>query len=133
MIASGSSNGTAMLIATDENTLRSWSRRSTRSESTNEDVTSAPKNSNGGANVPIYEGYGTPLQHGHGKEVTSISWTKEGNLVTCNDNKTARLWREDRNEARWLRERAVAEPASVVDCVWAQGPGDGGEVEGLGI
>ncbi|KAK5098379.1 hypothetical protein LTS08_006512 [Lithohypha guttulata] len=52
--------------------------------------------------LPIYY-HGTPLIHGHNKEVTSVAWNSEGNLVTASDDFTIRCWREDANIARRLR------------------------------
>lgn len=52
---------------------------------------------------PIYESFGTALVRGHGKEVTSLSFTSEGNLVSIGDDFRARCWREDRENARHLR------------------------------
>lgn len=52
---------------------------------------------------PIYEAHGTALVRGHTKEVTSLSFTSEGNLVTISDDFRARCWREDRDNARHLR------------------------------
>lgn len=52
---------------------------------------------------PIYEQHGTALIRGHTKEVTSLSFTSEGNLVTISDDFRARCWREDRESAKTLR------------------------------
>ena len=52
---------------------------------------------------PIYEAHGTALVRGHTKEVTSLSFTSEGNLITISDDFRARCWREDRDNARHLR------------------------------
>lgn len=52
---------------------------------------------------PIYE-LGTALKGGHRSEVSSLSWTSEGNLVSASDDVTVRCWREDREEARSLRQ-----------------------------
>ncbi|KAJ9650136.1 hypothetical protein H2198_010552 [Neophaeococcomyces mojaviensis] len=53
--------------------------------------------------LPIYY-HGTPLIRGHRKEVTSLAWSTEGNLVTTSDDFTVRCWREDQHKARKLRE-----------------------------
>ena len=53
--------------------------------------------------LPIYY-HGTPLVHGHSKEVTSVAWSSEGNLVTASDDFTLRCWREDAKQARQLRD-----------------------------
>jgi WD40 repeat protein len=46
---------------------------------------------------------GTALIGAHSKEVTSLAWTNEGNLVSISDDFTARCWREDPARARDLR------------------------------
>jgi WD40 repeat protein len=46
---------------------------------------------------------GTPLFHGHSKEVTGVSWSSEGNLVSISDDFKVRCWREDANKARRIR------------------------------
>ena len=52
--------------------------------------------------IPIYE-VGTPLVQGHQKEVTSLTWTSDGSLVSVSDDYTARRWVEDQATARELR------------------------------
>ncbi|SMY21556.1 unnamed protein product [Zymoseptoria tritici ST99CH_1A5] len=46
---------------------------------------------------------GTALVEAHKKEVTSVTWTNEGNLISISDDFTARCWREDAGRARDLR------------------------------
>ncbi|KAK7559466.1 Lethal(2)denticleless protein [Phyllosticta citricarpa] len=53
--------------------------------------------------VPIFAHHGTPLVRGHQKEVTSLTWTSEGDLVSVGDDYAARCWREDAELARILR------------------------------
>jgi WD40 repeat protein len=53
--------------------------------------------------VPIYY-TGTPLVRGHGNEVTSVTWSSEGSLVTISDDLTARCWREEAENARAMRQ-----------------------------
>ena len=43
--------------------------------------------------LPIYN-VGTALVQGHEREVTGVSWTHDGELVSISDDHTARLWRE---------------------------------------
>ncbi len=43
--------------------------------------------------IPIYE-TGTPLVRGHANEVTALSWTTEGELISIGDDFQARCWRE---------------------------------------
>ncbi|KAJ5740340.1 hypothetical protein N7493_000212 [Penicillium malachiteum] len=52
--------------------------------------------------IPIYQS-GTPLIEGHSKEVTTMSWTYDGDLVTVGDDYIIRCWREG-PEARELRK-----------------------------
>ena len=54
--------------------------------------------------LPIYH-HGTSLTRGHHKEVTSVSWTSEGNLITSSDDFTTRCWRENAANARTLRTK----------------------------
>ncbi|KAJ6144753.1 hypothetical protein N7470_008648 [Penicillium chermesinum] len=51
--------------------------------------------------IPIYQS-GTPLIEGHNKEVTDVSWTVDGDLISVSDDYSARCWREG-PEARELR------------------------------
>lgn len=52
--------------------------------------------------IPIHNNLGTPLLEGHKKEVTSVSWTFDGDLVTLGDDYVARCWREG-PQAREMR------------------------------
>lgn len=56
--------------------------------------------------LPIYY-HGTPLINGHSKEVTSLVWSSEGQLVSASDDYTVRCWRDtkarDGKDAVWLR------------------------------
>ncbi|KAK5148757.1 hypothetical protein LTR04_000552 [Oleoguttula sp. CCFEE 6159] len=67
--------------------------------------------------IPIYE-QGTALIRGHQKEVTSLTWTSEGELVTVGDDFTARCWREG-GEARELRRGGEAGGRRWA-CGWAE-------------
>jgi len=70
-------------------------------------------------NLPIYY-HGTPLTHGHNKEVTSVVWTSEGNLVTASDDFNIRCWREGAKEARQLRDlNQKKDAASLLRKGWA--------------
>lgn len=79
----------------DDIELPSFSRPQSRSTSM------APPSEKRGP--PIYDSFGTALVRGHTKEVTSLSFTSEGNLVTIGDDFTGRCWREDRENAKHLR------------------------------
>ncbi|CAK3974335.1 related to WD40 repeat-containing L2DTL [Lecanosticta acicola] len=52
--------------------------------------------------------HGTALVRAHNKEVTSLAWTTEGNLISVSDDFTARCWREDAQKARELRQGGEA-------------------------
>jgi len=47
--------------------------------------------------------HGTPLIRGHEKEVTAVTWTSEGSLVTASDDFRSRCWREGALKAREMR------------------------------
>lgn len=66
--------------------------------------------------IPIYES-GTPLVGGHDKEVSAVSWTVDGELVTVSDDYTARCWREG-PDARDLRTGGETEGRRW-GCGWA--------------
>lgn len=66
--------------------------------------------------IPIYE-HGTPLIRGHDAEVTSVSWTRSGTLVSVGDDFRVRRWRQG-NEARDLRLNGEAEGRRW-QCGWA--------------
>ena len=66
--------------------------------------------------VPIYQS-GTPLVEGHKKEVSAVSWTADGELVTVSDDYSARCWREG-PEARDLRTGGEADGRRW-KCGWA--------------
>ncbi|KAJ5497255.1 hypothetical protein N7463_009242 [Penicillium fimorum] len=66
--------------------------------------------------IPIHQS-GTPLIEGHQKEVTGISWTPSGDLITVSDDYSARCWREG-SEARELRNGGETEGKRWM-CGWA--------------
>lgn len=51
--------------------------------------------------IPIYN-VGTALVQGHTRELTDVTWTHGGELVTLGDDYSARLWREGK-QAREIR------------------------------
>jgi WD40 repeat protein len=51
--------------------------------------------------IPIYS-VGTALVGGHSREVTDVTWTHDGDLITLSDDHVARLWREG-PQARQMR------------------------------
>lgn len=126
MLAVGSSDGSPMLFPTDETMLKRTvnppSRPST-SDSTIPGTRLANRRSLGSFHarmndtIPIYD-RGTPLVRAHQKEVTGLTWTSDGELVTIGDDYTARCWREDREVARDLRTGGEAEGRRW-GCGWA--------------
>lgn len=70
-------------------------------------------------NLPIYY-HGTPLVNGHRKEVTSVVWSSEGNLVTASDDFNVRCWRESAGEGRRMRDLSrKKDAASLLRSGWA--------------
>ncbi|KAL2222094.1 WD domain protein [Thermoascus aurantiacus ATCC 26904] len=66
--------------------------------------------------IPIYT-TGTALIEGHKKEVSAVSWTVGGELITVSDDYTARCWREG-PDARDLRTGGETEGRRW-HCGWA--------------
>ncbi|KAI9373666.1 WD40-repeat-containing domain protein [Aspergillus egyptiacus] len=66
--------------------------------------------------IPIYN-TGTPLIEGHKKEVSAVSWTVNGELITVSDDYSTRCWREG-PEARDLRTGGETEGRRW-RCGWA--------------
>ncbi|KAJ6113579.1 hypothetical protein N7523_006896 [Penicillium sp. IBT 18751x] len=66
--------------------------------------------------IPIHQS-GTPLIEGHQKEVTGMSWTVDGELITVSDDYSARCWREG-PEARELRSNSKKDGRGW-QCGWA--------------
>ncbi|KAH2670187.1 hypothetical protein KXV32_003341 [Aspergillus fumigatus] len=66
--------------------------------------------------VPIYQS-GTPLVEGHKKEVSAVSWSVDGELITVSDDYSARCWREG-PDARDLRVGGETEGRRW-KCGWA--------------
>lgn len=130
MLAVGSSDHCAALFPTDEQYHRS--QKSAIIEECNElprtPLFSTPRSallrSTSGANlsgkledtVPIYQS-GTPLVEGHKKEVSGVSWTADGELVTVSDDCSTRCWREG-PDARDLRTGGETEGRRW-HCGWA--------------
>jgi WD40 repeat protein len=68
--------------------------------------------------LPIHYN-GTPLFHGHSKEVTGVSWSSEGNLVSISDDYKVRCWREDEREARRVRTGRFGDGEMRVGWGWS--------------
>ncbi|OHE95924.1 WD domain-containing protein [Colletotrichum orchidophilum] len=107
LLAVGSTDKCAIIFPTDERAMREyWDMQShllpseTMSTSSSAATSSFhSKNLNaGGAQVPIIRN-GTPLVRGHRREVTGLSWSNEGKLVTISDDYMVRHWQES-NDSR---------------------------------
>lgn len=124
LLAVGSSDACAVLFPTDERYLRaSWAAHahvlpedrpagsfsvSSSFASTTPAATtpfcSTPQagGGGGGGGIPIYRA-GTPLVRGHSREVTTMSWSCDGKLVTASDDYIVRQWQQDAGAPRHLR------------------------------
>ena len=131
LLAVGSTDSCAVLFPTDERYMRNaWSQRShildNPSTSTSSSFSSAPPpptpaqtsanpffsfscstpsaalGGSGGSSIPIFRS-GTALVRGHSREVTTLSWSHEGKLVTASDDYVVRQWQRDEGAARHLR------------------------------
>ncbi|KAJ5102082.1 hypothetical protein NUU61_004304 [Penicillium alfredii] len=127
MLAVGSSDHSPILFPTDEQFLQSSAQKhpeNTPSRTSLFTTRSGLRRTNSGVGlsgrledtIPIYQS-GTPLVEGHQKEVTGVSWTVDGELVTVSDDYRARCWREG-PEARYLRKGGEAEGRRW-QCGWA--------------
>ena len=129
LIAVGSSDECAVLFPTDERYLgRGQTSSKLRSySSTLNPPTSARtaefKSFFTGINedIPVYQ-HGTPLVRGHSSEVTDMTWTHGGDLVTVGDDVSVRCWREG-PDARDLRTGGETEGRRW-RCGWAETPDD---------
>ena len=108
MLAIGSSDNCAFLFPTDERHLPVRGLSGSGSDDEDEDgvlpslSTLSSNRSRPAGSVPTYE-QGTALARGHNKEITSLTWTHDGELVTIGDDFAARCWRENADKARELR------------------------------
>lgn len=102
LLAVGSSDGCAVLFPTDERYMNHSSDQRIRHSadlfgstppSLTRTVSSPGVCTRVEDSIPIYQ-YGSALIRGHDREVTGMSWTHEGELVTVSDDFTARCWRE---------------------------------------
>lgn len=127
MLAVGSSDHCPILFPTDERYVTPPVKRldeSLPSRTSLFTTRSGLRRSNSGLGlsgrledtIPIHQS-GTPLVEGHQKEVTGMSWTPSGELITVSDDYTARCWREG-PEARELRNAGETE-GKRWQCGWA--------------
>ncbi|KAB8233826.1 WD40 repeat domain-containing protein [Aspergillus alliaceus] len=127
MLAVGSSDHCAVLFPTDERFLHSAPKPTAEVDLPQNPMhltRSGLRRTNSGTGlsgrledtIPIYQS-GTPLVEGHKKEVSAVSWTVDGELITVSDDYSARCWREG-PDARDLREGGEAEGRRW-RCGWA--------------
>ncbi|RDA94210.1 hypothetical protein CP533_0602 [Ophiocordyceps camponoti-saundersi (nom. inval.)] len=128
LLAVGSSDGCPVLFPTDERYMRaSWARRehvpSTRTMSAMAPPPPSPlTNPSSSSSSSTILNAGTPLIRGHSHEVTTLTWSREGGLLTASDDCFVRRWRQKASRATYLRqvgefggERHLAGWASVGD------------------
>lgn len=127
MLVVGSSDGCAVVFPTDERYMeRSNHRRMLSSGSpfsrTRPSLTRADSSTGLSTRledtIPIYQ-HGSALIRGHSRELTGLTWTPRGELVTVGDDFAARCWREDAAEARELRLGGEGEGRRW-GCGWAE-------------
>ncbi|KAF9892540.1 hypothetical protein FE257_001649 [Aspergillus nanangensis] len=130
MLAVGSSSHCAVLFPTDERYLESAAQKPTVNpedplpRSPFHSTRSGLRRTNSGLGlagrledtIPIYQS-GTPLVEGHKKEVSAVSWTVNGELISVSDDYSARCWREG-SQARDLRSGGETEGRRW-KCGWA--------------
>ena len=132
LLAVGSSDHCAVLFPTDDRYMRAlWAQRAHLPAGgggggapTPYQPFATPSSCQPGSSpVPIFRAGGTPLVRGHSREVTVLSWSHRGRLVTASDDCSVRQWQEGRaGQARRLRtvgefggERHMAGWADVGD------------------
>lgn len=138
LLAVGSSEECAVLFPTDEQYMRQHSPPSNgishqermRTPVSTPRVNRPPLSGNGSGTglsarpkdtIAIYE-HGSALVRGHELEVTGVTWTSEGELVTIADDFVARCWREG-PRARDLRTGGENEGRRW-GCGWAEADND---------
>lgn len=108
MIAVGSGQECAVIFPTNERYLNKVALRAPISSELGESrvtlrgVSGQRSYQEAAEDFPIYYN-GIALVNGHKKEVTAVTWTTNGNLVTVADDHTSRCWRQDPEKARALR------------------------------
>ncbi len=127
MLAVGSSDGCAVVFPTDERYMeRSNHQQIPSSDSPFPRSRPSLKRTDSGTGlatrledtIPIYQ-HGSALIRGHSRELTALTWTSKGELVTVGDDYAARCWREDGAGARELRLGGEGEGRRW-GCGWAE-------------
>lgn len=126
LLAVGSSDGCAILFPTNERYLTGESPSQLPSDKLDSKPSrpSLSRTDSGTTlftrlndTIPIYQ-KGTALVRAHDREVTDMTWTPDGALVTVGDDLTARCWREG-PDARDLRLGGETEGRRW-ECGWAE-------------
>lgn len=95
ILAVGSSDSCPLLFPTDEDAIHAnWASNPAHAEEPSSQGEAAP--------MPIVRN-GTPLVEGTSREVSSVKWTAEGDLVSLSDDYSIRFWGRDAEQARFLR------------------------------
>lgn len=127
MLAVGSSDGCAVIFPTDERYMqRSRHQRMPSSDSpfpkSRPSLTRTDSSTGLSTRledtIPIHQ-HGSALIRGHSRELTGLTWTPRGELVTVGDDFAARCWREDSANARDLRMGGEKEGRRW-GCGWAE-------------
>lgn len=131
LLAVGSGDGCAVVFPTNERYMKPHRQRTCDSSATTGSVAANPRHRRGltrtdsglsgrlNDTIPIYQ-QGTALVRGHSREVTGLTWTKAGELVTVGDDSRVRCWREtDREMARELRLKGES-GGRRWGCGWAE-------------
>ncbi|CAF9940763.1 hypothetical protein IMSHALPRED_002161 [Imshaugia aleurites] len=127
MLAVGSSDGCAVIFPTDERYMeRSNHQRMPSSDSpflgSRPSLTRTDSNTGLSTRledtIPIYQ-HGSALIRGHSRELTGLTWTPRGELITVGDDFWARCWREGGADARDLRLGSEKEGRRW-GCGWAE-------------
>ena len=126
LLAVGSSDGCAVVFPTDERYMQRLNHQRMRPYDSlvpRSRPALTRTDSGTGLNtrledtIPIYQ-HGSALIRGHSREVTGLSWTPNGELVTVGDDFAARCWREG-HSARDLRIGGEKEGRRW-GCGWAE-------------
>ena len=127
LLAVGSSDGCAIVFPTDERYMeRSNHQRMQSSDSPFPKSRPSLMRVDSGTGlstrledtIPIYQ-HGSALIRGHSRELTGLTWTPKGELITVGDDFAARCWREDGTDARDLRVGGEGEGRRW-GCGWAE-------------
>ncbi|KAF4457721.1 hypothetical protein F53441_415 [Fusarium austroafricanum] len=110
LLAVGSSESSVVLFPTDERYLRSACAQrahlldlSGSAPTPSRSFSSAAGTEPASSTIPIFRN-GTALVHGHEREVSNVSWSFDGKLVSASDDSIVRQWQEDEGRARHFRQ-----------------------------